>query len=207
MSLICIKMKLQEELIFIWRVSHLNSFWSRGTKELGNGLFYHRFCFEKRNLKSQYERQKSTKHWQEMWLSQSVKFAFEKEMSSSHSIWTGQNIFELEINVHINNIQINRLRQQLFMKKERSTALNCGDVSRRNLPSELTWHENHLYCHQWKAWTRERAVLPLQAAVDWANVYDVCKSTWKPLTSKKWPICFIRGLLRKGKQSVLFLFV
>ena len=32
------KMKLQAELIFIWKVSHLNSFWNRGIRELGNGL-------------------------------------------------------------------------------------------------------------------------------------------------------------------------
>ena len=38
MSLICMKMKLEVELIFIWKASHLNSFWHRGTRELGNGL-------------------------------------------------------------------------------------------------------------------------------------------------------------------------
>ena len=32
------KMKLHAELIFIWKVSHLDSFWNRGTRELGNGL-------------------------------------------------------------------------------------------------------------------------------------------------------------------------
>ena len=32
-------MKLHAELILIWKVSHLDSFWNRGTKELGNGLF------------------------------------------------------------------------------------------------------------------------------------------------------------------------
>ena len=31
-------MKLHAELIFIWRASHLDSFWNRGTRELGNGL-------------------------------------------------------------------------------------------------------------------------------------------------------------------------
>ena len=32
-------MKLHAELIFIWmRVSHLDSFWNRGTRELRNGL-------------------------------------------------------------------------------------------------------------------------------------------------------------------------
>ena len=30
------KMKLHAELIFIWKVSHLDSFWNRGTRELGN---------------------------------------------------------------------------------------------------------------------------------------------------------------------------
>ena len=39
MTLICMKMKLNAELIFIWKVSHLDSFWNRGTTELGNGLF------------------------------------------------------------------------------------------------------------------------------------------------------------------------
>ena len=39
----CMKMKLRAELIFIRKVSHLDSFWNRGTRELGNGLFisYH----------------------------------------------------------------------------------------------------------------------------------------------------------------------
>ena len=37
-TLICMKMKLHAELIFIWKVSHLDSFWNRGTRELGNGL-------------------------------------------------------------------------------------------------------------------------------------------------------------------------
>ena len=27
-----------QNLIFIWKVSHLDSFWNRGTRELGNGL-------------------------------------------------------------------------------------------------------------------------------------------------------------------------
>ena len=41
MTLICMKMKLHvhAELIFIWKVSHLDSFWNRGTRELGYGLF------------------------------------------------------------------------------------------------------------------------------------------------------------------------
>ena len=38
MTLFCMKMKLRVELIFIWKVSHLGSFWNRGTRELGNGL-------------------------------------------------------------------------------------------------------------------------------------------------------------------------
>ena len=38
MTLICMQMKLHAELIFIWKVSHLDSFWNRGTRELGNGL-------------------------------------------------------------------------------------------------------------------------------------------------------------------------
>ena len=38
MTLICTRMKLHAELTFIWKVSHLDSFWNRGTRELGNGL-------------------------------------------------------------------------------------------------------------------------------------------------------------------------
>ena len=38
MTLICMRIKLHAELIFIWKVSHLDSFWNRGTRELGNGL-------------------------------------------------------------------------------------------------------------------------------------------------------------------------
>ena len=38
MTLICMKVKLHAELIFIWKVSHLDSFWNRGTIELGNSL-------------------------------------------------------------------------------------------------------------------------------------------------------------------------
>ena len=44
MTLICMKMKLHAELIFIWKVLHLDSFWNRGTRELGNGLFKHNCC-------------------------------------------------------------------------------------------------------------------------------------------------------------------
>ena len=40
MTLIWMKMKLHAELIFIRNVLHLDSFWHRGTRELGNGLFY-----------------------------------------------------------------------------------------------------------------------------------------------------------------------
>ena len=39
MTLICMKMNLRAGLIFIWKVSHLDSFWNRGPRELGNGLF------------------------------------------------------------------------------------------------------------------------------------------------------------------------
>ena len=38
MTLICMKMKLHAELIFIWKVSYLDSLWNRGTGELGNVL-------------------------------------------------------------------------------------------------------------------------------------------------------------------------
>ena len=40
MTLICMKMKLHTELIFIRKVSHLDWFRSRGTRELGNGLLF-----------------------------------------------------------------------------------------------------------------------------------------------------------------------
>ena len=38
MTVICMKMKLHAELNFIWKVSLLDSFWNKGTRELGNGL-------------------------------------------------------------------------------------------------------------------------------------------------------------------------
>ena len=41
MTLICLRMKLRAELIFIWKVSHLGSFWNRDTRELGNGLLHY----------------------------------------------------------------------------------------------------------------------------------------------------------------------
>ena len=41
MTLICMKMKLHAELIFIWMDSLLDSFWNTGTRELENGLFIH----------------------------------------------------------------------------------------------------------------------------------------------------------------------
>ena len=52
MTLICMKMKLHAELIFIWNVSHLNAFWNRGTRELGNGvlkisLFLHQMLIKR----------------------------------------------------------------------------------------------------------------------------------------------------------------
>ena len=31
-------MKLQAELIYVWKVSHFDLFWNRGTRKLGNGL-------------------------------------------------------------------------------------------------------------------------------------------------------------------------
>ena len=46
MTLICRKKTLHAELIFIWKVSHLDSLWNRGTRELGNGL-YSFFCLDK----------------------------------------------------------------------------------------------------------------------------------------------------------------
>ena len=54
-------MNLHGELIFLWKVSHLDSFWNRGTRLLGIGLFgcrttiakyYHRkFILSCRRLK------------------------------------------------------------------------------------------------------------------------------------------------------------
>ena len=44
MTLICMKMKLRAELIFIRKVSHLDSLWNRGTRELGNGLLPSCLC-------------------------------------------------------------------------------------------------------------------------------------------------------------------
>ena len=38
MTLSYMKKKLHAELIFIWKASHFDSFWNRGTRELGNGL-------------------------------------------------------------------------------------------------------------------------------------------------------------------------
>ena len=40
MTLICMKMTLHAKLIFISKVSHLDSFWNRDTRELGNGLLH-----------------------------------------------------------------------------------------------------------------------------------------------------------------------
>ena len=40
MSMICIRMDLWVKLIFTWKVSHLDSFWNRGKRQLGNGLFH-----------------------------------------------------------------------------------------------------------------------------------------------------------------------
>ena len=40
MTLICMKMKLHAELVFIWKVLHFDSFWNRGTRELGNSLLF-----------------------------------------------------------------------------------------------------------------------------------------------------------------------
>ena len=43
MSLICIKMKLHAELIFIWKVSHLDSFWNRGTRDSEMAYWRHNY--------------------------------------------------------------------------------------------------------------------------------------------------------------------
>ena len=46
MTLICMKKKLRVELtgIFIWKVSHLDSLWNGGTRELGDGLLTVKWC-------------------------------------------------------------------------------------------------------------------------------------------------------------------
>ena len=41
-------MKLYAELIFIWKVSHLNSFGNRGTRELGNGLLIRSYLINRK---------------------------------------------------------------------------------------------------------------------------------------------------------------
>ena len=51
MTLICMKMKLHAELIFRWKVSHLDSFWNRGTTELWNGLLSSVWSFMNNNAK------------------------------------------------------------------------------------------------------------------------------------------------------------
>ena len=52
MNLIFMKMKLHAKLIFIRKVSHLDSFSKRGTRELGNDLFI-RYCVkEKRSFEA-----------------------------------------------------------------------------------------------------------------------------------------------------------
>ena len=37
-TLICMKIKLHAEPFFIWKILHVDSFWNRGKRELGNGL-------------------------------------------------------------------------------------------------------------------------------------------------------------------------
>ena len=50
MSMICIRMDLWVKLISIWKVSHLDSFWNRGKRQLGNGLFCCDTCCTKNCL-------------------------------------------------------------------------------------------------------------------------------------------------------------
>ena len=38
MTLICMKMNLHAELIFIWKVSHEDSFWNRDNRQIGKDL-------------------------------------------------------------------------------------------------------------------------------------------------------------------------
>ena len=49
MTLICMKMILHAELIFIWKVSHLDSLCNRGTRELGNGLLVFQIIYRNWN--------------------------------------------------------------------------------------------------------------------------------------------------------------
>ena len=74
MTLICMKMKLHAELIFIWMVSHLDSFWNRGTRELGNGLltwtlFHGEKVFQFRLRFTVL----SGKYWQLQWLFRQIR--------------------------------------------------------------------------------------------------------------------------------------
>ena len=45
MTVICMNMKLNAELIFVWKISHLDSVWNRGTRELGNGILLSIYSF------------------------------------------------------------------------------------------------------------------------------------------------------------------
>ena len=50
MTLISMKMKLHAELIFIWKVLQIDSFWNRGKIELGNGLLRETFFHSSNSL-------------------------------------------------------------------------------------------------------------------------------------------------------------
>lgn len=137
-----------------------------------------------------------------------MKFAFEKKKTGSHSIWTRKNVFELEINVHI-NIQNIRLRPATF-QEERAT--NNAKLGLRSLHKRtcrvnsvlgwkcpLPWYE---------AWTRESERSFSVASHRWLTyrTRTMAVEARGSLTSKKLKICFVTGLLTKGNQPVLCLF-
>ena len=72
MTLICMKMKLHAELIFIWKVSFLISFWNRGTRELGNGLWY--WWFSRHANKLNYHASEKWNHLPFNILSQEIEY-------------------------------------------------------------------------------------------------------------------------------------
>ena len=83
MTLIYMKMKLHAELIFIWKVSHLDSVSNRGTRELGNGLF--------------------KTYWTQLWENLSSKISctclfkelFTREMASSKPVLFTRRLFSM----------------------------------------------------------------------------------------------------------------
>ena len=61
------------ELILIWKVSHLNSFWNRGTRELGNGLLTS--SRQSRGSVVRVDpRQKPVKQWYDGFIEQAISY-------------------------------------------------------------------------------------------------------------------------------------